>query len=281
MNKNKLKIIQITDTHLTPRGARASNHQQVDPYIKLQNVFQDIESMPDKADMVVISGDLIHEGVDFDYKKLRDVINYQSKKLQLPIYVVLGNHDRTDAFYRGYLGDEPKQKYYYDISTEACNIYFMDSTHGNIEQGYIDQEQLNWLDKSIHNSDKKLSLIFMHHPIDGPAVTHMRYSILQNGEELLDVVNESNVKAIFSGHIHFSTEFNRNNILCCTADSSAYHINCDNHHNHLIMDATSYNIITIENDKVGIETRSLLINDEIINQVMIDDTDFVDSSIFK
>ncbi|APX71780.1 metallophosphoesterase [Companilactobacillus allii] len=274
MNNNELKIIHITDTHLTPRGARPANHQQVDPYIKLQNIFQDIESMPKRPDMVVISGDLIHEGVEFDYKKLRDIVNYQIEKLQLPIYVILGNHDRTNAFYQGYLGDKPQEKYYYNIATSLCDIYFVDSTHGDIEQGYVNQEQLEWLEKSLNKSDKKMSLIFMHHPVDGPAVTHMRYSILQNSQELLDLVNGSNVKAIFSGHIHFSTEFNRDDILCITADSSAYHINCDNHHNHLIMDATSYNIITVEDDNVGVETRTLLIHDEIINTVSVDDTDW-------
>ncbi|WP_125568648.1 metallophosphoesterase family protein [Companilactobacillus insicii] len=281
MKTNKLKIVQITDTHLTPRDARPSNHQRVDPYIKLQNVFQDVELMPERPDMVVISGDLVHEGVEFDYAKLRDIIDYQSKRLHVPIYVILGNHDRTDAFYRGYLGDEPKEKYYYSIATGLCDIYFLDSTYGNIEQGYISQDQLDWLDNSLKSSDKKMSLIFMHHPIDGPAVTHMRYSILQNGDKLLDIVRDSNVEAIFSGHIHFTTEFNRENILCSTADSSAYHINCDNHNNHLVMDATSYNIITVEDGKVGIETRSLLIHDEIINQVPIDNTDFVDPNIFK
>ncbi|WP_334330425.1 metallophosphoesterase family protein [Companilactobacillus sp. HBUAS59699] len=281
MKTKELKIVQITDTHLTPRGAKPANHQRVDPYIKLQNIFQDIELMPDRPDMAVISGDLVHEGVTFDYQKLKDIVDYQSERLHIPIYVVLGNHDRTRAFYEGYLEEDPQEKYYYSIATGLCDIYFIDSTYGNIEQGYIDQAQLDWLKQSISDSDKKMSLIFMHHPVDGPAITHMRYSILQNSQELLDLVKGTNVRAIFSGHIHFPTEFNRENILCSTADSSAYHINCDNHHNHLVMDATSYNIITIEDDKVGVETRLLLIHDEIINQVPIEDTDFVDPDIFK
>ncbi|WP_125588091.1 metallophosphoesterase family protein [Companilactobacillus jidongensis] len=280
MKTNELKIVQITDTHLTPRDAKPANHQRVDPYIKLQNIFQDVELMPDRPDMAVISGDLVHEGVEFDYQKLKDIIDYQSQRLHIPIYVILGNHDRTEAFYRGYLEEEPQEKYYYGIATGLCDIYFIDSTYGDIEQGYINNEQLDWLKRSLQNSDKKMSLIFMHHPVDGPAVIHMRYSILQNSEELLDIVQGSSVKAIFSGHIHFPTEFNRENILCSTADSSAYHINCDNHHNHLVMDATSYNIITVADDKVGVETRSLLVHDEIINQVPIDDTDFVDRNMF-
>ncbi|WP_125763389.1 metallophosphoesterase family protein [Companilactobacillus hulinensis] len=267
-----MKIVQITDTHLTPRDARPANHQRVDPYLKLQNVFQDVEIMADKPDLIVISGDLVHEGIEFDYRKLHDIIDYQSNKLKLPVYVILGNHDRTEAFYRGYLKEEPRDKYYYSISTNECDIFFLDSKLGDLEQGEIDSTQLSWLQHELNNSTKNSSLIFIHHPIDGPSLRHMRYSILQNSREFVETIKGTNVRAVLSGHIHFGDTFEQDNILYSAADSSAYHINCDNHHNHLVMDSTCYDIITLEDDRVGVETRYLLTHHDIINQVPITHT---------
>lgn len=275
---SKYKIVQITDTHLTPEGSEAANNQKIDPYLKLNSIFMDIDKMPKKPDMIVITGDLIHEGKSNDYNNLAKLIKRQKSRLDIPIHVILGNHDRTESFFKGFLNQQCADKYYYLIETEAENFYFLDSKFGNYEQGYIGQEQLKWLKINLENN-KKDSIIFLHHPIDGPAIHHMRYSILQDGAELMKVIKDSSVKAVFSGHIHFETSFTKNNILLHSTDSSAYHIDCDNKHRHLIYDAAYYDVITIEDGEIGTETRCLYEGQDVINYVDVENTDFVNEEI--
>lgn len=278
---SKFKIIQITDTHLTPMGRKPANNQRIDPFLKLNSIFMDISKMVDKPDMIAITGDLIHEGVAEDYGKLAHLISSQMDKLQIPINVILGNHDRTAAFFQGYLNQPVQEKYYYLVANENYNFYFLDSKFYDYEQGYLGQDQLTWLRDNLEDEPNKKSVIFLHHPVAGPSIQHMQYSILQESRELLDVIKGSSVMAVFSGHIHFSTTFTKKGILFHTTDSSAYHINCDNHHDHLIYDGTNYDIITLEDDQVGVETRCLLAEPDIISHVEVDDTGFVDPGIFN
>jgi len=277
---SKFKIAQITDTHLTPAGVEAANNQKIDPYLKLDSIFMDIAKMPTKPDMIAITGDLIHEGKAEDYEKLAKIIDHQKNELQIPIQVILGNHDRTDEFFKGYLKETPREKYYYLVETETVNIYFLDSKFHNYEQGYLGQEQLDWL-KSHLDNDSKDSIIFLHHPIDGPAIHHMRYSILHESDQLMNVIKDSSVKAVISGHIHFETSFVKDGILFHSTDSSAYHIDCDDAHDHLIYDATYYDLVTVVDGEVGTETRCLYEGQDIINRVDVKETGFLDKEFFN
>lgn len=277
---SKYKVIQITDTHLTPKGAMAANNQKIDPFLKLDSIFEDINKMPTKPDLIAITGDLIHEGKAEDYQRLRHILERQQQNLNIPIHVVLGNHDRIEAFHSGYLNERPRDKYYYLVETDQINFYFLDSKFFNYEQGFIGQEQLDWLENNLKEHPKK-SFIFLHHPVDGPAIHHMRYSILQDGDELMKVIKNSPIEAVFSGHIHFETSFIKDNILMHSTDSSAYHINCDDEHKHLIYDATYYDVITIEDGEIGTETKCIYEGQEIINHVDVDDTGFVSKEMFN
>ncbi|WP_300560354.1 hypothetical protein [Companilactobacillus sp.] len=66
-----------------------------------------------------------------------------------------------------------------------------------------------------------------------------------------------------------------------SADSTAYHINCDDPHHHLIYDATSFDIITIDDKEIGVETRTIFAGQDVINQIEVPDTDFVNPNIFR
>ena len=68
-------------------------------------------------------------------------------------------------------------------------------------------------------------------------------------------------------------------MLNVVADSTAYHIDCTNHHVHRIYDGTTYNIITLNGTSVGVEQRPLYLGKEVINTIQVPNTDFVDPQI--
>lgn len=272
------KICQISDTHLTPKNARPANNQRVDPLLKLMQVFDDIYTTRVNPDLIVITGDLIHEGSANDYRDFKTVIDQEERRFNVPIRVILGNHDRTRPFYQGYLQKSYLTRYYYSISNNEWDFYFLDTKCGDLEQGYIDERQMEWLRAELHSSPKP-AILFMHHPLLGAPLEQMKYSILQNGKELRRVIEDTNVKAIFSGHVHYANLFLENGILNVTADSTAYHINCANPHRHFITDGTSYKIISLTDQQIGVETRSLLLGTDTIKAFDVADTGFVDRSI--
>ncbi|GAD16284.1 metallophosphoesterase [Lentilactobacillus otakiensis DSM 19908 = JCM 15040] len=243
-------------------------------------VFDDVAASNVVPDMIVISGDLIHGGKASDYRHFESLVEQQQERFGVSIQVVLGNHDRTQAFYEGYLEEKPQPRYYYTISDGGWDFYFLDTKCGDLEPGYLDTQQLNWLDHNLNQSSKP-AVIFMHHPMLGAPLENMKYSILQNSDALHQVLDGKNVKAIFSGHVHFPNLFLQNGILNVTADSTAYHINCANPKQHLISEGTSYNIINLSEESISVEQRPLLLGNTIIKTFNIPRTDFVDPSIIN
>ncbi|MCP9313124.1 metallophosphoesterase [Liquorilactobacillus satsumensis] len=275
-------IIQISDTHLTPDGEKPSFNQQLNPYNKLSLVFGDLKKMDTKPDLIVLTGDLIHEGKSSDYVRLQEILHAKEQELGVSICVLLGNHDRTAAFYEGFLHKEAQEKYYYKVTIDGVDNYFLDTTFGNIEQGYLDKKQLAWLEKNLAEHAKRPALIFMHHPIAGASLRYMRFSVLQNGAELLDACQKGNVKGIFAGHIHFPTTYATAGIINAVAESTAYHIDCRSYKKHEVSDVVGYNIITLSTaGEIGVENRYLYWGQEIVKEISVDQTDFVDPQIFK
>ncbi|WP_311408111.1 metallophosphoesterase family protein [Liquorilactobacillus uvarum] len=277
MKMKDTTIIQISDIHLTPAGEKPSFNQQLDPYDKLHLVFADVKKFKKKPEFIALTGDLIHEGKKDDYVRLRKFLREKEQELGAPIFVLLGNHDRTKAFYEGFMEQKPKSKYYYKVSINGKDNYFLDTTFGDIEQGYLDKEQLDWLSENLKKEPERPALIFMHHPIAGASLKHMRFSVLQNGSKLLQICKKGNVKGFFSGHIHFPTTYLTEGILNGVADSTAYHIDCQEKHQHYVRDASGYNVITLsDKNEIGIENRYLYWGQKIIKKIDIEQTDFID-----
>ncbi|KRM44079.1 Ser Thr phosphatase family protein [Lentilactobacillus parafarraginis DSM 18390 = JCM 14109] len=273
------KIVHISDPHLSVQGAVPANHQRLDPEEKLRKVFDDVDKTDVHPDLIVLGGDLVHNGDEDAYRDFRRLLRQQQERFDAPIKAILGNHDRTDQFYMGYLdAKRPDIRYYYHESTNDYDFFFLDTKCGDIEQGYLDQRQLEWLDNQLQAATKP-AIIFMHHPLYGPSLGNMKYSILQNGDELLKILDKHNVKAIFAGHVHFSTSYVVHGILNVVADSTAYHINCSNVREHTVSDATAYNVITLHHDDVGVDQRRLYLDNDVINTFKIPDADFVDRQV--
>ncbi|XKL32757.1 metallophosphoesterase [Lactiplantibacillus plantarum] len=58
-------------------------------------------------DLIVFTGDLIHDGSADDYQRLHAIIHTMEAEFDCHVRVILGNHDRRAAFYEGYLPADP------------------------------------------------------------------------------------------------------------------------------------------------------------------------------
>ena len=87
----EMKIIQITDIHLTTEGKSILGR---DPNLNFQNVLNHINENQYDAEVIIITGDLSDWGETSDYLRLKNII----EKNKIPIHLCIGNHDDRANF---------------------------------------------------------------------------------------------------------------------------------------------------------------------------------------
>ncbi|MFC6290101.1 metallophosphoesterase family protein [Levilactobacillus angrenensis] len=272
---NKFTIVHLSDPQLSA-GRAPQYHQQLPPATKLQHIFDDILERQVAPDLIVISGDLLTAGTSQDYQQLRQYLRQQSARLRAPIQVILGDQDDREAFNEGYL-EEPHQPYYaYKQVYQNMDFYFLDSKwEAHKEAGWLDRKQLDWLNKNLHLAPRRRAFLFLHHPLDAPALRGMRYALLQNNRELLAILHGHNIGGIFTGHLHFGASYLVDTTIPVTTVASAStYIDCQDPHRHEVHDATSYNVITIQRGMASVTNHPLLLGQPVIDTITVGNTGF-------
>jgi predicted MPP superfamily phosphohydrolase len=108
-------------------------------------------------------------------------------------YAALGNHD--DAAQTQYKAFNMNgQKYYTFKPQNGVRFFALDSN-------YVDQKQIQWLDKELAASGSEWKIAYFHHPLYSSGKTHGSAE-LQRG--LIEpVFLKYGVNVVFSGHEHF------------------------------------------------------------------------------
>ena len=86
-----MKIIQITDTHLMPRG---TNLHGLNPCERLEACIASINEFHADAEMCIITGDLTDQGHPEAFHDLREIL----QQLPMPYHLLIGNHDHRKIF---------------------------------------------------------------------------------------------------------------------------------------------------------------------------------------
>jgi len=108
---------------------------------------------------------------------------YAKKMIKFPVVWAVGNHDSPKSVLA------PQR--YYTKETPNFRIIILDSNYGVInKEGEIPKWEQDWLYEQL-KTEKKI-IIVMHHP-------PMSY--------LKDIIRGSNVKAVFSGHMHIESQY--------------------------------------------------------------------------
>ena len=87
-------ILQISDTHIVPEGALVSGRlDTADALARLVVRINGIRDQIGPVDALLVSGDLSDDGSAESYARFKTLI----APLDLPTYVIPGNHDARDA----------------------------------------------------------------------------------------------------------------------------------------------------------------------------------------
>jgi predicted phosphodiesterase len=108
-------------------------------------------------------------------------------------FAALGNHD--DAGQTQYKAFNMNGQKYYTFKPQNGARFFA------VDSNYVDQKQLEWLDKELAASGSDWKIIFFHHPLYSSGATHGSADLQR---ELLEpVIMKHGVNVVFTGHEHF------------------------------------------------------------------------------
>ncbi len=179
-----LQYVIINDTHY--RDERCGEY--------LTKAVKWIKSRHEKLDFCLVAGDLATDGKEHELKPFREIM----EAMPCPVYVVPGNHDFDGESCGVYEEIFPNSRNYVK-HVKGWTLLGLDSCDGpRYKDTQIQEDSLKWLRKTIDENDsKKPMIVFTHFPMGEE--TPMRP---KNADEVLNLLVDCNVKAIYSGHFH-------------------------------------------------------------------------------
>jgi 3',5'-cyclic AMP phosphodiesterase CpdA len=240
---SSLKFAQLSDTHFYT-GTDNTTYKMIGRSGELlDDAIEQINETPN-INFVMFTGDLIDKPFE---KELSAFLPY-TEKLNAPWYFAFGNHDTMVG---GYLNPKLymelvnkynknykfEKTYYSFVPQKGYKAIVLDSIIRErlTSNGRLGDEQLQWLDNELKNSQKDTVLIFMHVPILEPfnSPNHR----LEDADKVEEILNKyKNPIAIFQGHYHVAKITQKGNVVYVSCPSMVTYPN-------------AFRIVTITNFK--------------------------------
>ena len=194
-----LWVLQLSDTHLyaDPEGTLAgvNTHDTM-----LQTLDMALRTLPRKPDLLIATGDLVHDASTAGYDRLA----LSLLELEIPVYCLPGNHDDPGLLAERMtaMGVPGNRR----VETEHWRILLLDSTVAGREGGHLATAELAWLEAQIQAADKHVLLCLHHQPF--PVGSRwIDVMALDNGPALISLVRgHPQVKGVTWGHVHQAFE---------------------------------------------------------------------------
>jgi len=213
-------IVQVSDPHLRPPGILYNG--VVDSNAAFAATIRQINALQPAPDLVVLTGDVVDEGVPAEYAMARELLS----DLRAQSLIIPGNHDERSAFRaafsdHGYLPAEGPL-HYVNGTAGAVRVIALDVTVEGEHHGEIDHDRLNWLEAVLASAPDRPSLLLMHQPPFESGVPYLDKYLCRGGGRLAALVSRyPAVERILCGHVHRQMQMRFAGTLLCTAPSTA------------------------------------------------------------
>jgi len=212
-NKSSIKLVQISDIHLFAN--KKDTLLAVNTFENFMAVLTLLENQQINPDLIVLSGDLSHDGSEQSYQHLLAAM----KTFTCPIAWVPGNHDLTNSINSTLNASYFNAKKQFIFS--QWQIILLDSHQDNQVSGFLTNEQLQFLTTSLRTTNLA-TVIMLHHqvlPVGSAWVDRLN---VQNKQEFLQIIDAfPQVKAVVCGHVHQDSSQSRNEVLFLSTPATA------------------------------------------------------------
>ncbi|MHA2307935.1 MAG: metallophosphoesterase family protein [Candidatus Heimdallarchaeaceae archaeon] len=200
-----IRILHFSDTHFTERPQFIQK--------SFDSAVEVINSTP--HDFAVFAGDLTQDGLKEDFQLANDL---RRKIVSPKIYWIIGNHDsRSGGFevWENMIGTRE----FYEFDNDVLFIG-LDSCIPDRDGGRFGREALDYTKKVLMKyGDAKLKLVgFHHHLLPIPKTGRERSNAIDAGD-MLSLLLDHNVDAIFTGHKHHPNVYKVEDTIIISAGS--------------------------------------------------------------
>lgn len=180
-DSGSFKFALFSDTHVFETGTGAAD---------LRLAVADVNRHPE-IEFVLVSGDITEMNIGNNLILAKQILD----RLNVPYYIIPGNHDTkwsgsAGANFRHIFSDD---KFVFDNAGFKF-IGFHQGPVLRMDDGHISADVLHWLKIQLEKSGSEQPIILvMHYPLD---------SSIDNWFECVNIIKDSNIKAILHGHGH-------------------------------------------------------------------------------
>jgi 3',5'-cyclic AMP phosphodiesterase CpdA len=218
-------LAQISDMHVKAPGQLL--YGRIDTRGFLERAVARLASLDPKPDAVIATGDLVDSGSVEEYRLLAELL----APLDLPLYLVPGNHDRRDGL-RAVFGDRPWMPaegfVQYAVEAGPLRLVGLDTLVEGKGHGALCDERLDWLEARLAESDRP-TVVFMHHPPFDCGIEAFDAMRLDEGSERLAAIvgRHRHVERVLCGHVHRAIQVRWAGTLAAVAPSTAHQATLD------------------------------------------------------
>jgi 3',5'-cyclic AMP phosphodiesterase CpdA len=273
-----MKLVVFSDLHYAPtppiENGSIIGHKLTEFALPiLNNLINEINENI-KPDVVINCGDLIEDFNDreMDLKNLEFLWD-KLKGINAPFYSLIGNHDlramETRADIENIFGYKNAT---FSIDLNGYHLVFLapqiDDTKGDecggiLRISAVSDEELDWLENDILNTQLP-TLVFVHYGLAEDEMIgnwwfakNPTRALLKNRDAVKEIISKSeNVKAVFSGHQHWSKKIVENGLPYYVIGSITEDIKEDG-----VPDGCYY-IVDIDERGLRVEEKHIAINQE-------------------
>jgi Icc protein len=224
-------LAQISDLHIKAHGKKS--YRVVDTAESLRRCVAQVNRLRQRPDAVVFSGDLVDFGLAEEYAMLRDLL----APLQMPYYLLPGNHDERQALraafpdhaylQQGSHGDAAA-RIEYVIEEHPVRMIALDTVIPRSSKGALAAASLLWLDQVLREQPQRPTVIVMHHPPFKTGIGHMDQIGLADPQALAAVVQRHpQVERVLCGHLHRAIQVRFGGTLASTCPGVAHQVALD------------------------------------------------------
>jgi len=219
-------IAQISDIHIAGWGKKTYN---IAPMAEnLKRSVDHINARIPKPDVVIVTGDIAMGGLEEEVERAARILD----KLQMPYYVVPGNHDDRATLWSvmGGKGCPSMVDGFINFVVDDYDVRLIgiDSTTPGNPGGEICDQRQAWLNEQLAQNSEKPTAIFMHHPPVKCGVLETDEDGFKGVDRLASIIDKyTNIERIICGHIHLQANVRWHGTVVSTAPSTGMELVLD------------------------------------------------------
>lgn len=211
-----MRIAQISDSHISQGGP--TDHERM---AALGACVDHINRLDPQPDLVVHTGDVVHNGTEIEYAMACEHLN----RLERQVWAIPGNKDHRARFHSALPSASAKLEgsdfLQYVVDRDGLRLIFLDTVSETSNKGSLCQMRLAHLDEALAGAPGPV-LLFMHHPPFEVTTAPEPFQFEERGvvAELAGVLARHNpLVGILAGHMHrhFETTWSKAPALTMTA----------------------------------------------------------------